>query len=527
MVYRIPPHRHSQGRVFWRTFAYYAIIYTLLLFAVSYMMPYLAGEGRAEIGWLHGLWLVGVALVFAAFNAWRVLRGLKRQEWFEPREIFLTMVDEGLIIESPARGITSYHPWRYVQVAHGGGMLQISDAGVPLGAIGTDGLSKEQQAELDAASPRSCPKREAGRLGAFAPENAAAPFAPQPPSPQPKRHADEPPPLPHEFVSPIAPPALEGVRVSLRSSHTPQQVREMSRLHFRPSWGAAAFVIALIAFCGFTISSYWFEGLYLGMLLFAVLAFYFFKRLIFPARRLPFSKAGSLVSFSDTRLLNVSDDGSWVRCPLPPLADTRLVRLESGWSLLRWGKAPCLAVDLLGNATPPVLDRYPRVECPRNTLRGALAVILFCAGLVGGIWLGTLPDEAQKAFAPVAALHEAHAAAGDDEAAAAALQDALDRFVAEHYVVGTLFGKAEIMHVWNEDDEPDGYILCFAESAPCELDDDGGFHLAWDHHVRLSESGYCIAHDSAPVYWCPCDDWLAGPPEWLEYVKLEDEIEFD
>ncbi len=503
MVYRIPPHRHSPWSVFRRTFLILLLVYELWFFTAFYLINY-CFPPEADSWWVPGWWLFFAIFLLAlvvAFNVtYQFIRSLRQLNWFAPREAFLTMVEEGLIVESPSRGTSVYFPWNGLRLrAAAGGMLQLQ---TPIGnmVVGINGMSAARQKEVVATLRRFLGTRKKPIHGVFDPSQAAAPFAP-------KLAAAVPPDLPPLPQRHISPPALEGVRATLTRSRTRLQQRELWALAMRPGALFVLFSCLMVAAMAFeagalAVSEDWEEAFFIAILLYC--CFWFIRRIGCPGnRRMLQVPSPSRLLLTQAEALECHENGAWSCAPLLPAAEGRLLRMRHSWYVMKDGLLPMWEVDAEGDTPPPVLERYPRMAAPRNGWRGLLVTAVALLAFIGGCWFASRPTEAELAFPALLEQREN--------------PDALRQYAARYYAAGQVLDTPHLSELYKDDDDEahSGYALIFTDSAPQPDDDDGRFHLAWQVWVELGLDGECISISSYPAYWCPCNDWLDGPPDWL------------
>ncbi len=276
-----------------------------------------------------------VAALFARLN----VRAWKRLDWFTPtpQEYFLTMVDEGIIIESNARGFASYIPWKDFSFRYRGGVLMLCSMGMLRSIASLNGLPRERQEEI-LSSLRRFAGAEA-RHGAFSPQQAAAPFA--------RAAAAELPPLPVVLLSPPVPVTATTEAVF---SNSPEQWQEYVCLVHRPGKLVCGLLLASTAVAGFfSAFDATLEGSLLsGAFLFG-LAAYFIYRLGWPGRKgLPRIPGAVRLAFTRTEQFEQTEQGAWGRYRLPAVEGARLIRLSHSYCLLKENGLPGFIMDAAG-----------------------------------------------------------------------------------------------------------------------------------------------------------------------------------
>ncbi len=482
MVHRIVASPHSRVQYFWRTFCIYFVLMCLFSLALDWLLD----EPREES-------YAGYAVIFAffsAFIAWLSVRSWVRYGWFspQPRECFLTMVEEGLLIEVPSRGLSFYQPWTGLSYRRSADMLLLFTNGALYSIVSVKGLPGEKLAAILADMRRYTGQGQA-RHGLFAPEKAAAPFAAVP-------AGDELPPLPPAHV----PPPISVLATSpVFYANTPTQWKEYLRLALRPDWVGCLFHLAVIAglcFVGGVLV--WTEdgGFAVFMFLFA---FWLLCKLAYPGRRQRSIPGSVRMEVSRTELLERWENGAWARFRLPAEEAASLVLLPHVCCLRRRNELGDFVFDVDGELPPP-LAAYRCEPAPRNRLRVVLGLLL--ALLSGALGYGVLAylDEPSPVTRDFRAM-------GPQPSAAT-----LRSFVETHFAsAGTLCDTPQLEAVMNpESGEPEGYILTYTESEPDAEDGEEGVeglgHIAWKTDVYFYPDGDVIDNESSPVSWCPCEE---------------------
>ncbi len=377
MVYRIQPKRHSMARHFAASFTRILVLTLLVSFAMAYFL-----ELQEDVAFL--LTVLAISAPVAALLAWLNVRAWKRLDWFTPmpQEYFLTMVDEGLIIESNARGFASYIPWKGFSFRYRGGVLMLCHMGVLRSIASLHGLPKERQEEI-LSTLRRYSGGEAVH-GTFSPQQAAAPFA--------RAAAVELPPLP---VVTLPPPVPVAATTEAVYSNSPEQWQEYVRLVQRPGKLACGLLLASVSVAGFfSAFDATLEGSLLSGAFFFGLAAYFVYRLGRPGRRgLPRIPGALRLTFTRNEQFEQTEQGAWGRYRLPEAAGSRLIRLPHSYCLLKENGLPGFIMDAAGEL-PAELSRYTAEPAPRNGLRALAALLLLALGLLAG---HLLAGEAQDA----------------------------------------------------------------------------------------------------------------------------------
>ncbi len=479
MVYRVQPARRRRA-----VFFLYAFAAAFLLLSPLLLM-------LLELVWA----LLLVLPLLAALFAWLILRQWERLDWFtpEPPAYFLTMVDEGLLLEIPARGFSLYMPWRYVQYRHLGNVLHLVYRAVPVAVLSLRGVSRARREEI------------LSRLYFFTRQKSASPLADS-------RHVSGLPLIPRPSVLPPPRPVAEVTHAAY--SNTSEQWLQAVRFLSRPGRVVCGVFFALIAALGFLagyVATLAFTAteltlieclnLLFGCFLVLCGAFYLLVKLALSGRSDRLRIPGPVwLSFTRSEVIEQMELGAWSRSRLPSPHDEPLVYLRD-CRFLWLGEGRILLLDA-GADLPPALEPYTPSPAPGNRLRVVLASLVLALGMLAGYGYTLLPSEAELAFRRLPATPDAAA---------------LRQFAA-HYANGQVLGTPTLVAcpLDPEDEESEaGYMLCLTDSEPDPDDDDGSFHLAWETCVLLHSSGKPSGKGTWPVDWCPCEDWLNGPPDWL------------
>ncbi len=494
MVYRILPQRHSRLRFFLHAFLRLFLISVLVAMAFVWLIDH-------EMDFAFRV-VAPLAALYAALLAWLGMRQWTRIGWFENsrRESFLTIVEEGLVIESLHKGFAVYMPWKGLTYRCQGVLLQIFYHGVPRSIISLKGCSSELRARILADLRRYTGGRQAVH-GLFTPEKAAAPFAPAAASPAAAAAAAAAglPPVP---AATLPPPVPVVATTRMVFSNTLEQWRGLVRYSQRPGKLVAGILLAAVFCCASLSACQVVDDGRLGSgAFFFFLSLYLVFRLALPGRMRGKRLHGAVeYAASQTEFFEYSTQGAWGRWRLPSVDEgAKLVRLPHGWCLIKENDLVALEVDAEGEAPPPALAHYPVEPAPRNRLRTVAALLLMGLGLVAGYTYASWPTEAELAFRAL-----------PEEPDAATLR----AYAARYYAHGQVLDTPTLHRASYEGEEH--CLLFFTDSAPDPEEDDGRFHLAWTTFITLSPTGKLQDADSWPVSWCPCDDWLPGPPDWLE-----------
>ncbi len=479
MVYRIQPKPHSRVKHFMRIWW----VYFLLSFLFSIGLESLLDAPRRDS---YGELAVVMGLITAAC-AWLNVRAWARLGWFsgEPCECFLTMVEEGLILEEPAKGLSFYLPWKGMSYRCRGGVLMLFTDGAMRFLVSVNGLPRgKRSAILSGLREHAGPSQARHEL--LAQQNEAEPFASA-------SARGELPPLPSD-CAPIPPPSPIMAGSSASFANMPRQWNEGIRLLLRPDWCVCLLIWLAIAGFSLLAGMLAWEGEYLsgGGVLFV--AAFLISRLGRPGTKRHRSVPGSIcMEVTATELIERWKDGSWARFRLPAPEKARLVRLSESWCLLRDHELGAFLFDAKP-PLPPQLAAYRRENAPNNGLRVAfsVAVSFFCAAL--GYFLVGFPQEpteAERAFQ--ALLPQPDGAA-------------LSAYVEEYVASGPLYGTPQLEPDFRQDgQELAGYVLTFTEgeSAPEAAE---SAHFVWETCVRFYPDGRVHDHECWPAGWCPCEE---------------------
>ncbi len=477
MVYRVQPMRPSRVRVFLLAFMLQLLLVALLSLAFCCLM---ALDSAVSIGIVAGGSLLSALIVGV-----KTLRLLERLDWFSatPREYFLTLVDEGLVIESPVRGFTVYVPWQGLTCRSYGSLLQVFYRGVSRAFLSFHGVARERRAEILQELKRRSGAHPA-QHGLFVPEQAAAPYAPAAAAS-----------APAVAVPTLPQPAPMGEATEATYSNRPQQEREARSLLLRPGRLACVMIGGVNALLGALAVFLLMQGEADSTpYFFIICAILFILVLARPGwARVKLVPGTIHSSFTSTEYIERTEQGAWSRFRLPE--EGKLVRLPHCWCLFKGEKLPFLLLDAEGEELPPALARYPRETAPRNGLRVLLSTLCLLLGALGGYAfdraLSVSPSEDELAFR--ALLPEPDGAS-------------LRAFVEEHYATGVLYDTPQLEPCPRQDGQGlAGYILTFTEegAAPGE---DGEGHFAWKVRLRLYPEGGVHDGEVGPAPWCPCEE---------------------
>ncbi len=463
MVYRILHTPHSRVTFFLRHFGWALLPAPLIVGAACCFFDASSAS--------HFALLCGAALVGALVVAWKTLRRWEQLDWFttRPRELFLTMVEEGLILESPEKGFTHYLPWQGLSYRRQGVVLILSYRGVPRALISFNGMARERQEEI------------LRRLQHF----TGIPSAPQ------------------AAVATLPMPEPLGTAASADYSCTEQQRREALQFRLRPRRLLFALCLLIMTYVSALASLLLFEGEELPVaILFALFALVIGYRLLWPFwRRLRLVPSALRCTFTPTEYYEQGAYGAWSRLRLPE--EGSLVRLPHSWLLSNKKKLAVVLLDASGEELPPPLSRYPQQKAPRNHLRACLVAL----GLLLGAAAGALVSQA-FAYTPTEGELAFRELPKDPDAAT------LRAFVGTHYATGELYDTPRMQPCPRRDGQGlAGYIITFTESEPEPCSEDGCAHWAWETRVLLYPDGGVHDHESWPASWCPCEECL--------WVRLE------
>ncbi len=460
MVYRICHAPHSRWRYFLRRFV--VLLAWMLVFCLLCMLLF------SVIRWqVWAFVALPLLMLGAAFASWLILRRWNRVDWFTPtpRAVFLTMVPEGLLIESPARGYTVYLPWQGLSWRCSGHVLRFFYHGMLRSMVSFYGLPRERRlAVLESL------RAHAGM------QEAPAVLLPPPAALQPEER--------------------------LFYSNNAQQRREYVRYAARLDTVRCAVVMVLVAYLSvalgweLTRSQRW-EIL----LFFSVGLIYFCRHLCRPGRSfLSHLPGGIRLRFASSEFCEEMEQGAWGRYRLPAPAEGALVRLPHSWLLLRERGLPLVLADAEGELPPPPLAVYPLTSAPRNRLRTLITLSLLLGGVLTGFLCAQL--------------------VGGDAALRKLMKnptpEARRAFVEERYAHGALLDTPLVYRARTGGEEPTP-IVCirFTDSEPAPENTDGGDHFAYIHRVALFRSGELLAEDSEPAPWCPCAECSEERLQWL------------
>ncbi len=470
MVHRLLPQPLSRKKFYLRSFVRLALLITL--FSVG---------GVCALGYSQS-WscMILVSLLCSAYLAWSITRQWTRFDWFstERREIFLTTVEEGLIYENPRKGTTIYLPWRGLNLRCVGNTLQILCLGALRCLLPLNGLAPEHRERLLADM-----REHIGR--AQSAEPATPPHNPGE--------------LPPVAAATLPPPAPMLPAAYVPYSNTDEQWKECLHYTARMNvWTVAILMLAALIMgtgAGILLTRPEPDWLCLCVALIAGLVGVIV--LGRPGwRRVPRVPGTIHLFLTKDEWFEQTGQGAWGRYRLPLAAEGQLVRLPHSWCLLNKKGLPALLADARGNAAPPpALAHYPTSTAPRNRWRVLLVLLMMFGGLLGGHWVASpAVTEAELAFL--------------------ALPPAPDAATLRHFAQ-TYYAHGEVLGTPSLHDMEEGGNVCvlvFTDSAPDPDEDDGSYHLAWEHWVVIDDDGVELVQHSKPVSWCPCN-WHDGPPE--------------
>ncbi len=471
MVHRIQPKPHSRLKFFLRVWGFYAF----LIILVSFAFDALEGAPDAEFDGLR----LAVLLLLAAGCALLNLRGWARIGWFSPtlRESFLTVLEEGLLIEAPEKGWSLFLPWAGLAYRKRGEMLLISSRGALRAILSLNGIPAARgHAILE--SLRVHTGQGSPRRGLFAAEKVAAPFAPA-------VQKEALPPLPMALVPPPTPIVAS---TPAFYTNTPRQWKECLGLMLRPDWFLAAVFVTAIAFLSL-LSGMLAWGEEWGSAVFmALFALYMGCRLVFPGSRRQSSVPGpTRMELTSTEIYERWDDGAWARFRLPAVEKSCLWRQPHVWCL-RQEKDPTSFMFDVDSPLPPQLDRYRREEAPGNGWRAAMALLLMLLCGAVGYYVVDFPGDDSVIAQDFCAL-----LAQPDDAQ-------LREFAKQHFVDGALYDTPRLEPIKHPEGEGIvGYTLTFTE------DEASSRHYGWTTRVEFLPDGELVDYDSEPASWCPCE----------------------
>ncbi len=465
MVYRILPKPRSAARHFFSHFA--RVFLGAMLISLGFNL-FMGIEGTSYL-WI-ALW---VSILAAALFAWLSVRAFRRLDWFTPTPspYFLTLVEEGLVLESLAKGFSLYMPWKDLTFRRYRDILYLFYCGAYRAALSLHGLPAERREAMLADLRHHAGKQEATH-GLFAPDKAAAPFA--------VAAGDTPPPLPTATLPPPVP--LEAA-TEVPYSNTEQQWTECLHLSARPGKLACGLLMACVAVSGYMAAQ---DIVQEGELLAAwfplAVGAYCLYRLARPGRtRTPRVPGRIRLDVTRREFYERTEQGAWGRYRLPAVSDARLITLPHGRVLLKHNGLPSLLHDAVADL-PPALAAYPSAPAPSNRLRALAAALLMGLGMLAGWGCG--------AGASAAAFREL--LPEPDEAA-------LHEFVATHYAYGVMQGEPVMFAEEPDEEGEEGYTITFITTAADPAYDDGEKHPAWQHILRFSPSGYLREKYGYPV----------------------------
>ncbi len=477
MVCRIVSQPHGRVAFFLRAWGLYLLLIVLVCLALESWLDF---PSLQDLGGI-----VALLVFFAAFQAWLTLRAWTRIGRFshERRESFLTMVDAGLLIESPAKGLSFYLPWKGLRYRCRGNMLQFFSGGSLRFLLFLNGVSAEKRKAVLAELQAHTGQTPGGR-GFFAAEKAVAPFAPEAEAPAPPHPVQVPPPTPVTAGS------------SAHYTNDPRQWKEYLGLALRPDWQHC--LLYLIGLSGLSLGAgafAWSEQWAVAGL-FVLGAAFLFRRILCPPRSYPMFSGPIRMVLNASELTERWEDGSWARFRLTAANTGNLIRLPHVWCLERRGEPGAFLFDA-GQELPPQLAACRRVPAPRNHLRALAGLAAALLGGAYGYFLFELPEEpdaAQRAFHELVAEVDA---------------SALRAFVEEHYAEWPLHEAPQLKPCPRRDGQGlAGYILSFTEEEPAPQEAQT-CHLLLNW-VRLYPDGGLHDWERGPSPQCRCSACVAA-----------------
>ena len=142
MVYKLSSNQTSS---WWQIFAVVAVAYGLRVFLIAAVILYLLHPDIVVELLLNAFVLT---LILTMIRAAHMLRSLKRQQQ-QAGDIFVTLTERGMMLETPACESKSYIPWQSVEKASVvGGMMHVAlKSGMPL-LLTVAGLEPERRVEM-------------------------------------------------------------------------------------------------------------------------------------------------------------------------------------------------------------------------------------------------------------------------------------------------------------------------------------------------------------------------------------------
>ena len=142
MVYKLSS---NQTYSWWKIFSIVAVAYGLRVFLIAAVILYLLHPDIVVELLLNAFVLT---LILTMIRAAHMLRSLKRQQQ-QAGDIFVTLTERGMMLETPACECKSYIPWQSVEKASVvGGMMHVAlKSGMPL-LLTVAGLEPERRVEM-------------------------------------------------------------------------------------------------------------------------------------------------------------------------------------------------------------------------------------------------------------------------------------------------------------------------------------------------------------------------------------------
>ena len=142
MVYKLSS---NQTYSWWKIFSLVAVAYGLRVFLIAAVILYLLHPDIVVELLLNAFVLT---LILTMIRAAHMLRSLKRQQQ-QAGDIFVTLTERGMMLETPACESKSYIPWQSVEKASVvGGMMHVAlKSGMPL-LLTVAGLEPERRVEM-------------------------------------------------------------------------------------------------------------------------------------------------------------------------------------------------------------------------------------------------------------------------------------------------------------------------------------------------------------------------------------------
>ncbi len=469
MVYRIHPRRNSRLAFFLRNFLPLLCLVLACALTLSFLIgwPQTAGEYAQFIILPGG----GCALIAAL-----LLRFWQRKGWFAPQPpaYFLTLVEEGLLVETPARGEAAFFPWPGLRFRCQGDMLQLFFAGALVGLLSLSGVARARRKAILARL------HEQQRLALATPK--LPPLLPREGLPA----------LPRPT---LPPPASEPGACSLIFSNSEAQWKACLHLAQRPGRLVCGVLLLAVVILGYQAGACG-AGLPGGLLL--ALALCLLGKMLWPGlrsnRRVPGPMHYTLGRHECCEQLG---QGVWCRWRVPAAEGARMVRLPQSYCLLQDQSFSFHMFDRV-DELPPALAALPQVTAPSKRPRAALGCALLTASVALGYLVGYEPPAEQLAFRALL-----------PEPAAADLR----AFAQQFYANGQVLDTPQLFPCEWEGEEL--YMLTFTDSASKAGADERFFCLAWEACITLYPSGRLHEKDGWRPSWDCCE-------EWMRYLNNED-----